>query len=54
MQREKNINDKRMIKEIKSKKPLFQLYEEKYQENFIARDLEEQKAILNTKRSMQN
>ena len=44
--RQKMETDNKMLKEVFNKKPLFQMYEEKYQVDFVAKDLEEQKKIL--------
>ena len=42
------------MKVLKTKKPLFQLFEERYQEDFVAKDLQEQKMILQSKRELHN
>ena len=52
--KQKLESDKLILQDVARKKPLFQLYEERYQEDFVAKDLEEQKKILQTKRSLQN
>ena len=38
--------ENKSFKEVSSRKPLYQLYEEKYQMEFVAKDLEEKKKAL--------
>ena len=46
--------ENKSFKEVSNRKPLYQLYEEKYQMEFVAKDLEEKKKALQSKRSFQN
>ena len=52
--KQKMDSEKKSLKEIFAKKPLFLMYEEKYQEEFVAKDLEEKKKMLQLKRSLQH